>query len=76
MRVDIYDPIVDGRVKDDSIYISEKSISILNCEKSIFFIGTKHEIFKSTLFPAGSIVIDPWRYIPGQDGITVIEIGA
>jgi UDPglucose 6-dehydrogenase len=41
----------------------------------IFFIATKHEIFKEISYPRGSIIIDPWRYIPKREGIIVKSIG-
>ncbi len=43
--------------------------------KSVFLIGTKHEVFKDWTFPQGSVVIDPHRYIPDQHGVTVIRVG-
>ena len=43
--------------------------------KAVYFIGTRHEVFKDFNFPEGSIVLDPHRYIPESDGITVIGIG-
>lgn len=43
---------------------------------SVFFIGTKHEEFKNFDFPVGSVVIDPWRYIPPKPGVKIISIGA
>lgn len=46
-----------------------------NFEKSVFFIGTKHELFLTWKFPQGSIVLDPHRYIPDQIGVKVIRIG-
>lgn len=42
---------------------------------SIYFIGTKHDIFRKYKYPEGSIVIDPFRYIPDQEGVKVIPIG-
>jgi UDPglucose 6-dehydrogenase len=42
---------------------------------SLFFIGTKHKVYAVTKFPEGSIIIDPWRYVPDQEGVTVIRIG-
>ncbi len=42
---------------------------------SVFFIGTKHEEFLTFKFPIGSVVIDPWRYIPEQDGVKLIKVG-
>jgi UDPglucose 6-dehydrogenase len=45
------------------------------CKKAIYFIGTKHDEFKNFQFPHGSVVLDPHRYIPEQDGVVVIGIG-
>lgn len=42
---------------------------------SLFFVSTNHKIFKTYVFPTGSTVIDPHRYIDKQDGINVIQIG-
>lgn len=61
-EVTMYDPYIDGPMPD--------------FDKSVFFIGTKHSQFAQMTFPRGSIVIDPWRYVPKQDGITVIPVGA
>jgi len=44
-------------------------------EPTVYFIGTKHPEFTTWNFNKGSVVIDPWRYIPKQDGIKVIHIG-
>ena len=42
----------------------------------VFLIGTKHKAFTSYVFPPGSIVLDPWRYIPdGQSGVRVVPLG-
>ena len=61
----IYDP-----------YIHDSTI-LENIEKEphIFLIGTKHTEFVHFQFPKGSIVLDPHRYIPNIDGVTVIGIG-
>jgi UDPglucose 6-dehydrogenase len=42
---------------------------------AIFFIGTNHDIFMDYIFPDGSIVIDPWRFINKQGGIKLISVG-
>jgi UDPglucose 6-dehydrogenase len=44
-------------------------------EPQLYFIGTKHEEFIDFPFEKGSVVIDPWRYIPKKEGITVIGVG-
>lgn len=41
----------------------------------LYFIGTKHSHFVRYHFPEGSVVIDPFRYIPHREGIEVIAIG-
>lgn len=44
-------------------------------EPAVYFIGTKHERYTKYSFPAGSIVIDPFRFIDKHKHITVIPIG-
>lgn len=44
-------------------------------ERSIFFIGTNHDLFIDYKFPHGSVVIDPWRFIKQQEGIELISVG-
>lgn len=58
---EIYDPFID-EYRDFT-------------EPALFFIGTKHDLFSCTKFPDGSIVIDPWRYVPQQDNVTVVSVG-
>lgn len=42
---------------------------------STFFIATRHQEYANHRFPPGSTVIDPFRYIPDQPGVTVKRIG-
>lgn len=42
----------------------------------LYFIATKHERFRNLKFPEGSVVIDPFRYIPEQDGVRLVSIGS
>ncbi len=44
-------------------------------EKAVFFIGTNHDKFTEYVFPEGSVVIDPWRMMPEQNGVELIRIG-
>ena len=44
-------------------------------EPSVFLIGTKHPEFESFQFPAGSVVIDPWRYVKNSEGVILIHVG-
>jgi UDPglucose 6-dehydrogenase len=60
-QVDMYDPWVD-----------EEHIDLTS---QCYFIGTNHDKFLDYKFPKGSVVIDPWRMIEEQDGITLISVG-
>ena len=59
--VQMYDPYLDEKTPDFG--------------PSVFLIGTMHQQFKSFEFPRGSIVLDPWRFIPEIDGVEVIPVG-
>jgi UDPglucose 6-dehydrogenase len=41
----------------------------------LFFIGCQHERYQHYKFPVGSVVIDPFRYIPDKQGVDVIRLG-
>lgn len=60
-RFHAYDPFVD-----------HESLDMI---RAVYFIATKHSCFKDWKFPAGSVVIDPWRYIPEQEGVKLIPLG-
>lgn len=49
--------------------------SKLDIDPKIYFVGTRHEQFKTWEFPKGSVVIDPFRYIKSSDDVKVISIG-
>jgi UDPglucose 6-dehydrogenase len=62
IQVEMYDPHIDGNK--------------LSLQKPmLYFIGTKHKVFREYSFSRGSVVIDPWRYIVDQKGVEVIRIG-
>jgi len=48
---------------------------ILPQNQAIYVIGTRHKRYNDYRFPAGSVVLDPFRYIKEQDGVNVIHIG-
>jgi len=62
-QVSMWDPYVDDSENDSQQ------------EPMIYFIGTKHPDFTTYSYNQGSIIIDPWRYIPEQDNCEVIRIG-
>jgi UDPglucose 6-dehydrogenase len=63
LNVDMYDPYIDPGTRPFTFV------------PYVFFIGTQHEQFKTFPFFSGSVVIDPFRYIPKRDDIKVIHIG-
>ena len=62
-EVSMWDPYVDDSENES------------HQEAMIYFIGTKHPDFTSYEYNQGSIIIDPWRYIPDQNNCEVIYIG-
>lgn len=46
-------------------------------EPRVYFIGTMHEEFTQPdwQFPAGSVVIDPWRAVPEREEVEVVPVG-
>lgn len=47
----------------------------LSTPPALFFVATKHECFQRYLFPSGSTVIDPFRYLPDRAGVRIIRVG-
>ena len=64
----------EAKVKDTCAKLNS-SYQITGEEAMIYFIGTKHPDFTSYSYNQGSIIIDPWRYIPSIDNCEVIHIG-
>lgn len=44
--------------------------------KAVYLIATEHSDYSKLAFPKGSTVIDPFRFIPRQEGVNLIPIGA
>jgi UDPglucose 6-dehydrogenase len=42
---------------------------------AVYLIGVNHDAYAYWKWPAGSIVLDPWGYIPDQTGVHVTRIG-
>jgi UDPglucose 6-dehydrogenase len=63
-EVQMYDPYLDG----DTCPFEEEGV---------YFVATNHRDFAepSWEYPKGSVVIDPWRFIPKRDGVEVISVG-
>jgi len=41
----------------------------------VYLIGTAHDQYRQRSFEPGDVVIDPWRMIPDQQGVTVRRLG-
>ena len=43
----------------------------------MYFVATKHDEFAAPEFefPSGSVVLDPWRFIPPRAGVEVVPVG-
>jgi hypothetical protein len=41
----------------------------------IYFVATAHDEYRRRQFEPGSTVIDPWRMVPEQQGVTVRRLG-
>lgn len=61
--IEIYDPFIN------------KTPPPLDKGPALFFIATNHAEFAFYDFPYGSVVIDPWGYIPDEVGVKVIRVG-
>jgi UDPglucose 6-dehydrogenase len=46
-------------------------------EPGVYFVATRHEEFAEPgfEFPEGSVVIDPWRFVPPRPGLEVVHVG-
>lgn len=42
---------------------------------AVYVVTTNHDYWLDYKFAPGSVVIDPWAYIPHQEGVTVIPVG-
>ena len=69
INVQHWDPYVDFNFKEYEIKYSWKK------NPQLYFIGTKHKIFKKFPFCKGSVVIDPWRIIEKNKNIKLISVG-
>ena len=63
--MEIWDPHVDGDDVPAELFSSPH----------VYFIGTQHKSFEKLEFPDGSVVIDPFRYIPKRNHVEIIGLG-
>ena len=74
-----YDPYVDGFDQLENDFREGTEYLILECKlkflAGVYFIATKHELFKEIVFPKDCFVLDPWGYIPNSKDYVVVHIG-
>jgi UDPglucose 6-dehydrogenase len=63
-EVELYDP-----------YIDEGPCPFT--EPGVYFVATNHPEFarEDWQYPQGSVVLDPWRFVPEREGVEVVHIG-
>lgn len=42
---------------------------------AVFVIGTQHDRYRTYGFPAGSVVLDPFRFVEPREGVEIVAIG-
>ena len=57
-----WDPLLDGP-------------HMIGSRPRVFAVATRHPQFARIRFPAGSVVVDPFGYIPDAPGVTVDRVG-
>jgi UDPglucose 6-dehydrogenase len=65
LEFNAYDPYLDSGL------VLQQMLTGPGC----YFIATKHPHFQKLEYPRGSIIIDPFSYIPKNDNYKVIRIG-
>jgi len=64
LEVEHWDPVTDG----------DGGVPRLLHAK-VYVITTRHAVFAATAFPPGSVVVDPFGYIPDRAGVLLHRIG-
>lgn len=44
-------------------------------DPSVFFVGTRHEQYAKISYPPGSVVIDPFGFVPASEYVTLVRPG-
>lgn len=44
-------------------------------KRAVYVVATKHPEFRDLQYPEGSVVLDPFRYVPDRAGVRVVRIG-
>lgn len=65
----------DGAVLAPAVYDPYVDTDKPHFGVACYLIATQHPEFVDYRFPAGSVVVDPFRYMPDIDGVRVVRIG-
>jgi UDPglucose 6-dehydrogenase len=46
-------------------------------EPGVYVVATRHDDFADAMwsYPAGSVVVDPWRFVPQRSDVEVVHVG-
>lgn len=58
---------------DDAFYTG--NAFIFDGKPRVFFIATRHDVYARLDYPAGSVVIDPFGFVPRRSGLTLVTPG-
>lgn len=47
----------------------------LPTERGVYVIGVEHKMYEEVVFPDGSVIIDPFRFLTPREGVEYIQIG-
>lgn len=68
--------LVANLLKEKGVWVEHyEDIDYERYIPKVVFIGTQHERYAALTFPKGTTVIDPFGYIPDQEGVNVVRIG-
>lgn len=67
--------MLDERGVTHAVHDPHVGVKAEEFKVGVYFVATKHDEFMEFDFPRGSVVVDPFRYIPEKPGITLIRLG-
>lgn len=62
VRLTHWDPHVDGDASAEG-------------HQAVYVVATKHDAFTDLDIPAGSVVVDPFGFMPDRPGVTLVRVG-
>lgn len=55
--------------------VEDRRVDLREMPPHIFLVGMRHEAFRDYVFPSGSVVVDPWRFLGEQPGVELVRVG-